>query len=150
MLAIRLQRRGRKGHAQFRIIVQESRLSPSSGRVVAYLGAYDPHTKETTLDTEQASKYLTNGAQPSPRVIKILKQEKVTLPKWVQDAPKKDKSIRNPEKLRKNQPAEEEAPKEEAPAEPEAAEEEKPAEKAETEKSDDSEKTEESDDKKAE
>ena len=35
MLAIRMQRTGRKGHAQFRVIVQESRRTPTSGNVVA-------------------------------------------------------------------------------------------------------------------
>jgi hypothetical protein len=35
MLAIRMQRTGRKGHAMFRVVVQDSRLTPSSGRVVA-------------------------------------------------------------------------------------------------------------------
>ena len=44
MLAIRMQRTGRKGHAMFRVVVQESRLTPTSGRVVAMLGSYDPHS----------------------------------------------------------------------------------------------------------
>lgn len=114
MLVIRMQRTGRKGHAQFRVVVQDSRRTPSSGRIVAALGHFNPHTKETSLDKEKASYYLTNGAQPSERVIRLLKAEGVTLPSWVKVAEgKKERSIRHPEKLRKNRPAEEAAPAEE-------------------------------------
>jgi len=57
---------------------------------------------------------LDNGAQPSPRVVKLLKDAGVTLPKWVVDgASDKQKAIKNSEKLRKNQPKVE-APIEEA------------------------------------
>ncbi|MEI6850369.1 MAG: 30S ribosomal protein S16 [Candidatus Saccharibacteria bacterium] len=105
MLAIRLQRVGRKGHAMYRMAVQESQRHPSSGRVVAYVGTYDPHTKDAKVQVEIAQKYLDNGAQPSPRVVKLLKDAGVKLPKWVTEASdKKSKTIRNAEKLRKNQP----------------------------------------------
>lgn len=132
MLAIRLQRLGRKGYPVYRIAVQEAQRHPSSGRVVAYVGTYNPHTKEVTLQKDDVQKYLGNGAQPTPRVVKLLAQEGVTLPSWVkQPVSDKQKSIRNAEKLRKNQPKEEiveveevaEAPAEEAPAEEAASEE---------------------------
>lgn len=116
MLAIRMQRTGRKGLAQYRVVVQDSRKSPTSGRVVAYLGSYDPHAKTTTLKKEDAQRFLDNGAQPSERVAKLLKREGVKLPKWVVLSDPKERTIRSPEKLRKNQPAQEAAP-EEAPAE---------------------------------
>jgi len=117
MLAIRLQRIGRKGYPVYRLAVQEAQRHPSSGRVVAYVGSYNPHTKEATIQAEAAQKYLDNGAQPSPRVVKLLKDGGVKMPSWVKDvATDKQKSIRNAEKLRKNQPKEEvvEAPAEEA------------------------------------
>jgi small subunit ribosomal protein S16 len=105
MLAIRLQRTGRHGHAHFRMIVQDSRFSPKSGRVVAFLGNYNPHTKEAKIDTEKATSFLSNGAQPSERAAKLLQKEGVKLPDWVKlDEPKK-RDIRNPEKLRRNQSA---------------------------------------------
>lgn len=111
MLTIRMQRTGRKGLANFRVVVQDSRFAPNSGRVVAQLGHYNPHTKETVIDKEKATQYLQNGAQPSPRVVRLLQAEKVVLPDWVtMPAENKKRSIKNPEKLRKNQP------KEEAPA----------------------------------
>lgn len=118
MLVIRLQRTGRKGHAQFRVVVQDSRRTPTSGRVVAALGSYNPHTKTTTLDKEKAGYYLEHGAQPSDRVVRLLQAEGVKLPGWVKIADAKKRDTRNAEKLRKNRPAEEAAPAEEAPAEP--------------------------------
>ncbi len=121
MLVIRMQRTGRKGHAQFRVVVQDSRRTPTSGRVVAALGSYDPHTKQTTLNKEKTELYLKNGAQPSDRVIRLLKAEKVALPSWVKDPTTKAKTTRSTEKLRKNRPAEEKAPVE-SPVEEPAAE----------------------------
>ncbi len=117
MLAIRMQRTGRKGHAMFRVVVQDSHLTPTSGKVVAQIGHYDPHTKAVTVDTEKASFYLSNGAQPSDRVARLLQKEGVTLPKWVTLSDERSRTIRNAEKLRKNQPQEEtkEEVQEEAP-----------------------------------
>jgi small subunit ribosomal protein S16 len=128
MLAIRMQRTGRKGHSQFRVIVQESRLSPSSGKVVAFLGSYDPHTKATIVDTEKAAYFLEHGAQPSDRVALLLQKEGVKLPTWVKVDTTKKREIKNTEKLRRNRPAEEVAVAAEAPATEEApAAEETPA-----------------------
>jgi small subunit ribosomal protein S16 len=149
MLVIRLQRTGRSGHAQFRFIVQDKRFSPSKGRVVAYLGNYDPHTKTATLDGEKASQYISNGAQPSDRVAALLQKEGIKLPGWVKASQPKQRTTRNPEKRRSTAPAQPaaeapaeepatdeavaEVPAEEAPAEapaPEAAAPEAPAEEA--------------------
>lgn len=107
MLVIRLQRVGRKGHAQFRVVVQDSRRTPTSGKIVAQVGTYDPHTKNVNLDKERAQAYLNNGAQPSDRVVFIFEKEGVKLPSWVKKQAKQDGKIRNPEKLRRNQPKEE-------------------------------------------
>ena len=117
MLAIRLQRHGRKAFPVYRLAVQEAQRHPSSGRVVTYVGSYNPHTKATTLDAEKIDFYLKNGAQPTPRVARLLSIEKIELPAWVKQA-KADgkKATRKPEKLRKHQP------KAEAPAETAAAE----------------------------
>ncbi len=106
MLAIRMQRTGRKGHAQFRVIVQDSRRTPTSGKIVAALGHYDPHTKTANLEKEKAAFYLEHGAQPSDRVAQLLKREGVKLPAWVKLETDKQRSIRNPEKLRRNRPDE--------------------------------------------
>jgi len=135
MLSIRFQRTGRKGHAQFRIVVQDSRLTPTSGKVVARLGSYNPHTKTVTLDKEKAEFYLKNGAQPSDRAVRMFKAEGIKLPDWVKEPASKERAVRNPEKRRSTAPAEvapaeesteapaEESQKEEAPAEVAPAEE---------------------------
>lgn len=112
MLAIRLQRVGRKAYPIYRVAVQEAQRHPSSGRVVAYVGTYNPHTKDSNIQVETAQKYLDNGAQPTSRVAKLLKEAGVKLPSWVKEfKADKEKAVRKAEKLRKNQP------KEEAPAE---------------------------------
>jgi len=129
MLTIRMQRTGRKAKASFRIVVQDSRFTPTSGRVVAQLGHYDPHTKEVVVDSKKAEQYLTNGAQPSERVVRLFQAQKITMPDWV-DQPRTDRAskTRHAEKLRRNQPkkAVQEAPEptaEKAPTEEVLAEE---------------------------
>lgn len=118
MLVIRMQRTGRKGHAQFRVVVQDSRRTPTSGKIVAQLGYFNPHSKQTTLDKEKASFYLEHGAQPSDRVARLLKSEGVKLPKWVSLEGKKKGDLRNPEKLRKNRPADAKKPADEENTQP--------------------------------
>ncbi len=105
MLAIRMQRTGRKGHAEFRIIVQESRRTPTSGAIVAQIGSFNPHAKLMVLDKEKAGFYLEHGAQPSDRVARLFQKEGIKLPSWVKLAADKSRTIRHPEKLRKNQSA---------------------------------------------
>ena len=100
-----MQRTGRRGHAQFRVIVQDSRAHPKNGRVVAYLGSYDPHTKAASIDNDKISQYLKNGAQPSERMVKLLKKEGLKVPKWAASETKKKRSVKNPDKLRRNRPA---------------------------------------------
>ena len=137
MLAIRMQRTGRKGHATYRVVVQDSQRTPTSGRVVAQIGHYDPHTKTVKIDSEKANFYLSNGAQPSERVARLLQKEGVKLPEWVKLSENKERKTRHPEKLRRDQPKEEkieekaeevaEEPVEETMAEAPAVEEEVPA-----------------------
>lgn len=104
----------------FRVVVQDSRLTPTSGKIVALLGSYNPHAKTTTLDKEKAATFLSNGAQPSDRVAMLLKSEGVKLPKWVTVDTKKAGKLKNAEKLRKNRPVEPKVEAAEVPAEPPA------------------------------
>lgn len=122
MLSIRLQRNGRKKQAHYKVIVQDSRNSPTSGKVVAYLGNYNPHAKTMKLENEEAQRFLDNGAQPTKRVALLFKEAGIKLPSWVKIDDSKSKTTRNPEKLRKNQPKEEVAAAEEVTAEPAASE----------------------------
>lgn len=113
MLAIRLQRVGRKAYPVYRLAVQESHRHPSSGRIVMYVGTYNPHTKEANVQLDKAQKYLDNGAQPTPRVAKLLADAGVKMPSWVKmHATNRHKSVRNADKLRKNQPKVEEVAEE--------------------------------------
>jgi small subunit ribosomal protein S16 len=114
MLAIRMQRTGRKGHAMFRLVVQESRLAPTSGKVVARLGSYDPHAKSLNLDKEKASFYLEHGAQPSDRTARLLKSEGVKMPSWVKQPTEKKGVVRSPGKRRSTNPVKPEEPAAEA------------------------------------
>lgn len=120
MLVIRMQRTGRKGHAMFRVIVQDSRRTPTSGKIVAQLGSYDPHQKKVTLNKEKAQFYLDHGAQPSDRVARLLKAEGVKLPSWVKLEADKVRAVKNADKRRSTRPAEETA---EEPVAEETAEE---------------------------
>jgi small subunit ribosomal protein S16 len=115
MLVIRMQRTGRKGHAMFRIVVQDSRRTPTSGKVVAQLGSYDPHAKNLILDKEKAAFYLEHGSQPSERVARLLKNEGVKLPEWVQLSADKERTVRHADKRRSTTPP---APVEETPEAP--------------------------------
>lgn len=124
MLVIRLQRTGRKGHAMFRLVVQDSRLTPTSGKVVFSLGSYNPHSKQLLLDRDKAVFYLEHGAQPSERVARLLQAEKIDLPAWVKKADAKQRTTRNPDKRRSTTPpAPVEEPAAEEPVEPVAPDE---------------------------
>lgn len=117
MLAIRMQRTGRKGHAMFRVVVQDARRTPTSGKIVAQLGSYDPHSKNIILNKEKASFYLEHGAQPSDRAARLMQAEGIKLPSWVKLSVGKERTVRNPDKRRSTRPAEPEAPSEEVAAE---------------------------------
>lgn len=83
MLTLRLQRTGRKKLAHYRLIAQEHSRSPKSGRVVEFLGSFNPYKKELIFEKEKVEKHLKNGAQPSNKVAKLLKNNGVKLPSWV-------------------------------------------------------------------
>ena len=71
---IRLRRMGQKKNPIYRIIVADSR-SPRNGRFIEEIGTYNPNTNPSDfkIDEELAKKWLTNGAQPTDVVAKLLK-----------------------------------------------------------------------------
>jgi len=71
---IRLRRMGQKKSPYYRIIVADSR-SPRDGKFIEEIGSYDPRTDPSTfhINEEAAKKWLTNGAQPTETVQKLLK-----------------------------------------------------------------------------
>ena len=74
MVKMRLTRMGSKGAPFYRIVIADAR-APRDGRFVEEVGYYDP-TKEPSvikIDQELATKWLSQGAQPTETVKKLLK-----------------------------------------------------------------------------
>lgn len=72
---IRLTRMGAKKNPFYRIIVADER-APRDGRFIEEIGTYDPNQepKAVKVNEELAKKWLSNGAQPTEIVGKLLKQ----------------------------------------------------------------------------
>ena len=75
MLRIRLRRVGAKKKPSYRIVVADSR-APRDGAFVDQVGHYNPLTDPPTitLEEEKVVRWLSNGAQPSEPVGRILKR----------------------------------------------------------------------------
>ncbi|MCI8865136.1 MAG: 30S ribosomal protein S16 [Lachnospiraceae bacterium] len=71
---MRLKRMGAKKKPFYRIVVADSR-SPRDGRFIEEVGTYDPNQDPSVIkfNEEAAKKWLSNGAQPTDRVAKLLK-----------------------------------------------------------------------------
>ena len=92
MLVIRLARHGRAKYPTYRIVAAESARA-ATGKFVAVLGHYNPHTKELVMKHDEIKQHLGNGAQPSNTVVKLLMREKVELPAWVKLKTKTPKKV---------------------------------------------------------
>jgi small subunit ribosomal protein S16 len=75
MLRIRLRRTGARHQPSYRIVVADSRAA-RDGAFVDYLGHYNPRTDPPTvvLDGEKARKWISQGAQPSDAVQRMLRK----------------------------------------------------------------------------
>jgi len=73
MLRIRLRRVGKKGNPSYRIVVADSR-APRDGAYVEWIGNYDPMAEPpaVTIKEDRAQAWLSQGAQPSDAVARIL------------------------------------------------------------------------------
>ena len=71
---LRLMRMGKKKQPTYRIVAADGR-SPRDGRFIEILGTYRPRAEPSVveLDTEKAAKWLADGAKPTERVAKLLK-----------------------------------------------------------------------------
>lgn len=76
MLRLRLQRRGKRNYATYRVVVAEQH-APVKGRFVADVGHYNPHTNEFTVDVAAIKQWLSQGVQPSATVHNLLVTHKV-------------------------------------------------------------------------
>ena len=140
MLTIRLARSGAKKRPFYHISVADSRM-PRDGRFVERIGYFNPIASgqevRLEIDLERVDYWIGQGAQPSDRVLNLLKQNKET-PEQTEKrlaAKEQKRQKKLAKKLAEKEPvveeaaAAEEVPAEEAPAE-EAAAEEAPAEEA--------------------
>ena len=75
MLKIRLRRSGSTHAPFYRIVVSDSRLTPSSA-TVEQIGHYNPtkNPADVKIDKERVTFWVSKGAQLSPTVKSILKK----------------------------------------------------------------------------
>jgi small subunit ribosomal protein S16 len=76
MLAIKLQRIGRKHQPSYRLVVAEKR-SKMLAPPVEDLGSYNSFTKRATINKERMSHWLSVGARPTATVHNFLVKEGV-------------------------------------------------------------------------
>lgn len=76
MLAIRLNRTGKRNRAHFRVVVQEHTKAPGK-RHIEIVGSYDPHKKTTILNKDRILYWVSQGAQVSDAVHNMLVREGV-------------------------------------------------------------------------
>ena len=93
MVRIRLRRTGTKNKPFFRVVVADAR-SPRDGKFIEEIGYYNPRKPtEFLVDAERAKYWISMGAQPTDRVLSLLRREKkevreadINVEKTVEDA----------------------------------------------------------------
>jgi len=79
MVVIRLARGGQKNRPFYHVVVTDSRNS-RDGRYIERLGYFNPLARGSEerliLDEERIAHWRSNGAQPSERVAKLIKDAK--------------------------------------------------------------------------
>ena len=75
---LRMSRLGCANTVSFRLTATDAR-SPRDGRVIEYLGHYDPtlkdESKQVSFNVERVQHWLKVGAQPSDTVRSLLKKQ---------------------------------------------------------------------------
>jgi len=137
MLMIRLQRVGRRNHAEFRVVVTEKTRAAKSSNYKELVGHYNPHTDAVTLEKERILHWIEMGAQVSPTLHNLLVREEVIKGEKINVLPKKtpivkkekseekaddDKKAEDTEEKPAEEETKEESPKEDVPAGEEATE----------------------------
>lgn len=78
MVTIRLARGGAKKRPFYGIMVADQRKSPR-GRFIERVGFFNPRAKgaeeRLRLETDRIAYWISQGAQPSDRVAKLLKEQ---------------------------------------------------------------------------
>ena len=75
---IRLTRMGKKKNPFYRIVVADERTR-RDGAPIDEIGYYDPMTNPANvkIDADKATKWLSNGAQPTDTVRSLLKKAEI-------------------------------------------------------------------------
>jgi small subunit ribosomal protein S16 len=70
---LRLMRMGKKKQPTYRVVAADSR-SPRDGRFIEIVGTYEPRSEPSVvkIDTAKAVRWLSDGAQPTETVQKLL------------------------------------------------------------------------------
>lgn len=123
MLVIRLQRVGRRNHAEFRVVVCEHTMGPKSATYSEIVGNYNPHNNQIVFKEDRIKHWMSVGAKPSDTVHNLLVKEGIVEGKKRNVLPKKSAPAPEPkEEAVKEEVVTEEAA-EETPVEEEAKEE---------------------------
>ncbi|HPN84667.1 MAG TPA: 30S ribosomal protein S16 [Victivallales bacterium] len=69
---IRLKRTGGKNEPRFRVVVADIRTQ-RDGKVIEYVGYYNPVKKERVLDIDRINYWIGVGAKPSETVASMIK-----------------------------------------------------------------------------
>src|SRR3989344_8527038 len=92
MLAIKLQRVGKKHQPSYRLVVAEKK-SKMAAPTIEDLGAYNPFTKAATFHKDRVAHWVKMGAQPTLTVHNLLVAQKIlSTPKMAVKMKKKIKS----------------------------------------------------------
>ena len=123
MLAIRLQRVGRKNDPSFRVIVADSKLKPKTGNVLEVLGSYNARMGKPVINIDRAKHWMSVGAKASGTVHNLLVDLKAVTGKKINVLGKKTPIIKEAkiEEVKASTPAVE-TKVEEVSAEAEASE----------------------------
>lgn len=91
MLAIRLQRVGRKHEPVFRLVLTDSKNGPKSGKFIEILGSFDPRRDNdiSQFNIEKIKYWMSKGAKLSLTVHNFLVGKKVIEGKKQNALPKK-------------------------------------------------------------
>ena len=90
---IRLSRGGSKKRPFYKVVAADQR-APRDGRFIERLGSYNPmlpkdHADRFTVDVERVKYWLSNGAQPTERLAKMLSSLGVVNAPATREQPKK-------------------------------------------------------------
>ena len=98
MVKIRLRRMGGKKQPSYRIVVADAQ-SPRDGRFLEIIGHYNPRTEpeSVAVDAERAAYWLSQGAQPTAAVARLLKKAGVEHAALAKAAPQHKEPAPEPE-----------------------------------------------------